>query len=281
MIVTPDAPNSIRTILLTFLNDQPGGPEQSAANDLNSIGQVVGWADFAESAAASHAFLWNPSQPNYFLGSLFDLGDLPGGDDRSIAHGINSRGQVVGEGSVESGPHTFLWSPTAPNATSGTMIDLGDLVGSGGVSSARDINSRGIVVGHSGSAGEERAFVWMPTAPNGATGTMIDLNTLLDPVSSACWTLKFAEAINDFGQIVGNGLFDRDGPGRAPRGTCIPSNADSRTGVHLIGRWRPCAAARRGTQHEGLPAPSRGLTASGRRSSCARSVQPSARRSLR
>jgi probable HAF family extracellular repeat protein len=96
------------------------------------------------------------------------------------------------------------------------MIDLGDLAGSGGVSSARDINDSGTVVGQSGSAGAEHAFVWLPTTPNGTAGTMIDLNMLLDPISSANWTLKSAEAINNFGQIVGNGLFDPDGPGGSP-----------------------------------------------------------------
>jgi uncharacterized membrane protein len=96
------------------------------------------------------------------------------------------------------------------------MFDLGDLAGSGGVSSARDINSYGIVVGISGSAGAERAFVWVPEIPNGTTGTMTDLNTLLDPISRAAWTLKSAEAINDFGQIVGSGLYDADGPGGSP-----------------------------------------------------------------
>jgi probable HAF family extracellular repeat protein len=182
------------------------------------MGQVVGWSHVGESAAASrpHAFLWKSFIPNDFLGSMFDLGDLPGGNDQSVAHGINSRGQVVGEGSVASGPHAFLWSPNSPNDTTGTLTDLGDLAGSGGISSARDINGHGIVVGHSGRTGFERAFVWMPTDPNGTTGAMIDLNTLLDPISSAGWTLKTAEAINDFGQIVGNGLFDPDGPGGSP-----------------------------------------------------------------
>ncbi len=217
LVFIPDPPNSF-TFFFISLGHLPGGLESSAANDLNAMGQVVGWSHVGESAAASrpHAFLWKPFRPNDFLGSMFDLGDLPGGDDESIAHGINSRGQVVGEGSVASGPHAFLWSPGAPNGTSGTMIDLGELAGSGGVSSARDINGRGVVVGHSGTAGAERAFVWMPTVPNGTTGTMIDLNTMLDPMSSAGWRLKSAEAINDFGQIVGSGLFDPDGRGGSP-----------------------------------------------------------------
>jgi hypothetical protein len=58
-------------------------------------------------ASRPHAFLWNPGQPLIF-GTMVDLGDLPDGADQSIAHGINSRGQVVGEGSVASGPHAFL-----------------------------------------------------------------------------------------------------------------------------------------------------------------------------
>jgi probable HAF family extracellular repeat protein len=71
--------------------------------------------------------------------SITDLGTLPGGDF-SVAHGINSRGQVVGWSNTASGgSHAFLWED-------GRMTDLGTLPG-GEFSQALGINARGQVVG--------------------------------------------------------------------------------------------------------------------------------------
>jgi probable HAF family extracellular repeat protein len=46
---------------------------------------------------------------------VIDIGDLPGGDDRGSAEGINSLGHVVGGGATispdgESVGHAFLWT---------------------------------------------------------------------------------------------------------------------------------------------------------------------------
>lgn len=76
------------------------------------------------------------------------------------------------------------------------MHDLGSL---GGNSSAGDINILGQVVGLATVNGENRAFLY-------TNGTMIDLNTLIDPASG--WVLNSANAINDFGQIAGTGTFN-------------------------------------------------------------------------
>jgi hypothetical protein len=44
---------------------------------------------------------------------------------------------------------------------------------------------------------------------------MVDLNTLVEPMSGAGWILQSAQSINDLGQIAGYGMFDPDGPGGA------------------------------------------------------------------
>jgi probable HAF family extracellular repeat protein len=75
------------------------------------------------------------------------------------------------------------------------MTDLGTLGGSG--SAAYGINDQGQVVGESGtSSGSLRPFLWQE-------GVMTDLNSLVSNGSG--WTLLNATAINNGGQIVGNG----------------------------------------------------------------------------
>jgi probable HAF family extracellular repeat protein len=152
---------------------------------------------------------------------MIDLGDLPGGVDQSVANAINSRGQVVGEVSSATGHHAFLWSPTTPNGTTGSMVDLGALPGEFSISAAHDINSHGQVVGDSGPGCCTRAFLWTPEVPNGSTGTMIDLNDVLDPASRRSWRLRNATAINDLGQIVAIGVSD-DGIERSLLLTPVP-----------------------------------------------------------
>jgi probable HAF family extracellular repeat protein len=214
---TPAAPNST-TGSMVDLGDLPGGADYSRAYGINSMGQVVGESD-DDAPGAFVAFLWTPGKPNGTSGSMISLGDLSPSIDFSRARGINSMGQVVGAAAVGTAPvalHAFLWTPTAPNGTTGTMVDLGELPGGTNESLASAINSQGQVVGTSNAATGHHAFLWTPTTPNAATGVMFDLNDLLDPTSGAGWTLTFARGINDFGQIAGEGIFDPDGPGGDP-----------------------------------------------------------------
>jgi probable HAF family extracellular repeat protein len=169
---------------------------------------------------------------------IIDLGDLPGGDNRSYAEGINDNGQVVGWSTIETyGGHAFLWdidngmqdlgclpggtnsyaeainnngqvvgwSPMAEvepaflwDADNG-MQDLGCLPG-GDFSYAESINDNGQVVGHSYTDTGIHAFLWDPD--NG----MQDLNNLL--LDGSDWVLRFATGINTHGQIVGYGFID-------------------------------------------------------------------------
>ena len=204
------------------LGTLPGGDE-SWASAINASGQVVGGSN--SSLTQPNAFIWTRSK------GMLDLGVLPKGF-YSAALAINKQGQVVGYSNTTGGNwHAFSWSRTngmkdlgtldsgqytsatansindlgqiAGTSTCGTscvhavlwssngMQDLGTLPGST-LSAANGINNLGQVVGESGPA-----FVWSQ-----ATG-MQDLNSLIDPNSG--WTLNWAFAINDAGQITGSG----------------------------------------------------------------------------
>ena len=157
------------------------GYAKSCAQAINSGGQVVGWVDDAPVYDyLSRAFL-------YSNGTMQDLvGTLPG-YPYSVARGINDNGEVVGWANTASGAtplRAFLYS-----ISTSTWTDLGTL--GGDRSAALAINNSGQIVGGSG-----HAFLY-------SNGTMTDLNSLL---ITPGWTLTGAEAINDNGWIVGQGI---------------------------------------------------------------------------
>jgi probable HAF family extracellular repeat protein len=154
---------------------------------INASGQVVG--------SSGDAFLWEN-------GTMVNLGVLPPGHS-SGASAINASGQVVGSSTLNlmgTLSHAFLWTPTVPNGTTGTMIDLGTLSYS---SYAEGISSSGQVVGYSRNS---PSFYPVYTAFLYSNGSMMDLNNFL-PAGSG-WTLQMATAINDAGQIVGTGYLN-------------------------------------------------------------------------
>jgi probable HAF family extracellular repeat protein len=196
----------------------PGGVgDLVQANGVNNAGQVVGFSDFGGGLDV-HAFL-------YSGGQMQDLGNLGGTglNDNSYAYGINNLGQAVGQGTTANGAtHAFLYS-------GGKMQDLGAFGGASSI--AYGINDSGEIIGQcnapSGgfaflySGGEVKELPFEPLAINNAGqvvgyggtgngaslysgGTTLDLNTLIDPSSG--WKLVKATAINDVGQIVGDGI---------------------------------------------------------------------------
>lgn len=118
------------------------------------------------------------------------------GGTSGAGRGINNAGDIVGE-SFREGETLRIAAWWKPN---NDVADLGTL--GGAESSATDVNNHGQIVGWSFDAiGQRRAFLY-------ANGAMVDLNTLLEPGSG--WVLLSANAINDAGQITGEGLVGDD-----------------------------------------------------------------------
>jgi probable HAF family extracellular repeat protein len=191
----PAAARPIGPYYVTDLGAFTGTNPTSIAHAINSAGQVVG---FSSSSGINRAFLWQPSQPNGTVGTLINLGDLPGGANDSTAFGINNVGQVVGRSADTVAERAFLWQPDSPNQSTGALIDLGDLPGGGNISTASGINSIGQTVGVGQASTGNRAFLWQPQSPNATTGTFIDLGDLTDGED-----YSIAHALNDAGQIAG------------------------------------------------------------------------------
>src|SRR3990172_5711909 len=153
------------------------GGTESFGSGLNASGQVAGASD-RTGDSRTHAFLWKPSMLNGTSGTMYNLGSLGGTESNGSA--INASGQVSGSSltTADAAYHAFLWKPTTPNGTSGTMYDLGTLGGT--ESFGGSINASGQVAGFSYTTGHAayHAYLWTPTTPNGTSGTMLDLATL-------------------------------------------------------------------------------------------------------
>lgn len=158
------------------------GGTNSYAWGINDSGEVVGHS-FVADDRPQHGFI-------YSGGLMRDIGTL--GGSASFAMGISSSGLVTGSSDVtgDGAVHAFLYGK-------GAMQDLGTLGGSS--SNGLGVNSAGQVVGTAQLAGSPapRAFIY-------SGGSMADLNSLLDDMSGPDWTLTYALAINDAGQIVAN-----------------------------------------------------------------------------
>ncbi len=161
------------------------GGSYSTGLAINKFGQIAGYSDLA--SGVSVAFLWSKAT------GMQDLATLPGGGGSS-ANAINDFGQVAGGSSCGAAcDHAVLWSKTR-----GSVQDLGVLPGTT-FSNAYGMNNLGQVVGAAGYISSyAHAFVWSQA------GVMQDLNALI-PANSG-WLLLYAFAINDKGQITGEGI---------------------------------------------------------------------------
>jgi probable HAF family extracellular repeat protein len=141
-----------------------------AAFAINAAGHVTGWSQAADGRL--HPFLYGD-------GVMTDLGSLGG----QLASGtsINSSDQVTGWAQAANGEYrAFLYS-------NGVLTDLGPC--GCGVGAVLAINSLGQVVGFGDSLYSD--------------GVTRNLNTLIP--SGSNWSLDIAVAINDKGQITGEG----------------------------------------------------------------------------
>ena len=156
------------------------GGGNSSAQDVNSAGEVVGYA--FDSTNHFHAVVWNGT-------NVTDLGTF--GGTNSAAYKISDSGLIVGSVRDAAGEdQAYLYNSQGFHA-----------LGSLGLSSyADDVSDDGTVVGHYGLAnGQASAFIY-------SNGTMTDLNSLI-PAGSG-WVLYDALGINDSHQIVGDGTYN-------------------------------------------------------------------------
>lgn len=169
-----------------FLDRTPGRASMATAISGNSI---VGWFQegrerrafiyLQQEAAMVDLNLWaKPARPGWMM---------------LDAYGVHGE-DVVGSLSTPYGDvHAYVF-----NFSQRKFIDLGALC-EGTSSGAVGINSGGLIVGASETAGGQRhAFLYKD-------GNMFDLNALIPPNSG--WVLTEATAVNDAGQIVGHGLY--------------------------------------------------------------------------
>lgn len=122
---------------------------KSAAADINSAGQIVGWSDAASGQV--HAFRSQIDAAGNVT-QRTDLGVL--GNGFSYAFGINAGGVIVGS----SNSHAFIWS-------SGVLTDLNALIPPGAgwtLTRASAINDGGQIVGEAWRFGFQRAFLLTP-----------------------------------------------------------------------------------------------------------------------
>lgn len=168
----------------------------SAARALNASQRVVGYSSSVR-LGVTHAVAWDLRVGQ--TPTLRDLGTL--GGCCSEAFDVNESGQIVGFSWIQSqaGFRGFLWEDDGQDSG---LRDLGSLVAQGR-SGAFAINGSGRIVGTSWSTteypGEPHACVWHD-------GAICDLNDLA--LAAGPWVFTEARDINDFGQIIVNGVED-------------------------------------------------------------------------
>jgi len=146
---------------------------------------------YAAQTATANFMAVIPAPPNNYVATQITT--------NVYADAINNFGQVVMH-SVASPSRSLLWTPTAANANTGALIDLGDLTGNGTPSVVPSgINDQGQVVGTITfmPTGVQQAFLWQPPAPNAPQGGMLPFLGATGTVSSS------AAGINNFGEIIG------------------------------------------------------------------------------
>ncbi len=148
------------------------GGTNSSGTAISSSGFVAGTSDIAGDGA-THAFVARPGLNVGQVGTLMDLGALPGYTN-SHAMGVNDAGQVVGaaenlDGTNVTGSSAFVTTPD------GNMVDLNSLIPADSgwqLTSATAINNAGQIVGTGILNGQFGAgFLLTPLSPPTCTIT--------------------------------------------------------------------------------------------------------------
>ena len=184
---------------LTELPSMPGYPS-GAASAINDRGDIACNAERFEHEGEqvrllSRAYLWSG-------GRRTDLGVLPGCNS-AMVNGINNLGEIIGQAASETYAvavglqRPFVWQnhhltelklPEGRKSSSPFGLnDHGEIVGVAGNEDGTGLNEEAVAV------------LWRG-------GQVYDLNSLIP--SDAGWTLDAAHAVNNQGQIAGEGLHD-------------------------------------------------------------------------
>lgn len=182
------------------VSELKGTPDDgaSSANDMNSLGQMVGWIG-ADDGSQRKAVIFGLDADPVELGAL--------GGNLSEAVAISEQGMIVGNSSTSDeqtdlnseGVAAFAWAD-------GTMAPLLTMQKQSW-SKATDVNSVGLVTGSVGLAAPASASL-ATTAVVWASDAVLDLNQIVQPIDGI--TLTDAIAINELGQVLCAGV---DGSG--------------------------------------------------------------------
>jgi hypothetical protein len=155
----------------------PPSSDDVFALGVNASRQVVGYSVSFDDTSGDEiweAFIWTPASGPLSLGSLGGL--------RTSANDINDAGLVVGSTDIQvpniaEGVLTpYVWRPSTPNGTTGTMTSLGGLNPVAPLGEAVAINEAGLVTGYGiNEPGEIHAFLWVPPAGTATSGRVVDL----------------------------------------------------------------------------------------------------------
>lgn len=161
---------------------------------INTSGQVSG-----RGSDYSSTLLWTPSNGIYTPLTLPDV-NPPGSSEISYPGGLNDFGAVVGSvwDFYGGGARSFIWKPTTPNGSIGTLVSLGG--GTGTSIELKSINASGEITGSRSGYGSNGTLLWKPFTPNGTTGTMYDIGALSPGASS------HGNKINASGQVIGTSI---------------------------------------------------------------------------
>jgi probable HAF family extracellular repeat protein len=173
---TPNGPSGNRV----DLGELGGSGASSVGSGINASGAVLGGLSIP-GEINNRSFVYD--------GTLHYIGPVPGGTI-SFGMAINDSGQLTGQATTPGGIHPFLYD--------GTSHDLGSL-GTGDFGMGYGINNYGQVAGFSDTVvdgTDSLAFLWQPTTPNSATGTMHSLGT-------AGGSFSAGYGINASGQVTG------------------------------------------------------------------------------
>ncbi|HWZ97695.1 MAG TPA: hypothetical protein VN025_08040 [Candidatus Dormibacteraeota bacterium] len=195
----------------------------SIAHAVNNKGQIAGWSynfDTSVNGFSTHAFLFTN-------GVMRDIGGIT-----AMGAGLNDNGKVVGTATYPDGEiHATRFEGT------GAYTDLGNLkcviqdpitllpgialacINGQGNSAASAINNFGQIVGNSDTQTDgQHALLYL-------NGRLRDLNWYI-PANSG-WVLQTATAINDAGEIVGNGTHNGVRAGYLLTPNCATDVTDS------------------------------------------------------